>query len=115
MVIVRDTAIMVSKGETFQTLFELDKEGYKLTGAETIKFSVKARPSDKKILLTLACGIDRLNNIVSVYGSKQEMSALDEGDYFYDLVMTLSSGARYSLIYPSPFIVKGVCYESGNR
>lgn len=111
MVIVKDTGIMVSKGETFQTLFEMDKEGYTLTGNETITFSVKQRPSDTTILLTLPCGIDTLNNIISVYGTKEEMSVLDEGDYFYDIVMNLTSGARYTLIYPSPFIVKGVCYE----
>lgn len=111
MVIVRDTGIMVSKGETFQTLFELDKEGYTLTGTETITFNVKQRPSDSTVLLTLPCGIDVLNNIVSVYGTKEEMSVLDEGEYFYDLVMNLTTGARYTLIVPSPYIVKGVCYE----
>lgn len=111
MVIVKDTGIMISKGETFTTLFEMDKEGYLLTGTETIRFSVKSRPSDDNVLLRLPCGIDRLNNIVSVYGTKEQMSVLDEGNYFYDIVMTLPSGARYTLIYPSPFIVKGVCYE----
>lgn len=111
MVIVKETSIMVSKGETFTTLFELDKEGYTLTGTETIKFSVKSRPGDDSILLTLPCGIDTLNNIVSVYGTKEQMSVLNEGNYFYDIVMDLPSGARYTLIYPSPFIVKGVCYE----
>lgn len=111
MVIVKDNGIMVSKGETFQTLFEMDKEGYTLTGTETIKFSVKQRPSDTAILLVLPCGIDTLNNIVSVYGTKEQMGVLEAGNYFYDIVMTLTTGARYTLIYPSPFIVKGVCYE----
>ena len=111
MVIVRENGIMVSKGETFQTLFEMDKEGYVLTGNEVITFNVKQRPSDTNILLTLSCGIDTLNNIVAVYGTKGEMGVLDAGNYFYDIVMTLPTGARYTLIYPSPFIVKGVCYE----
>lgn len=111
MVIVKDTGIMVSKGETFQTLFELDKEGYTLTGTEVVRFNVKQRPSDTTVLLTLPCGIDVLNNIISVYGTKEKMSVLDAGDYFYDIVMELTTGARYTLIIPSPFIVKGVCYE----
>ena len=111
MVIIKDTGIMVSKGETFQTLFELDKEGYELKGTETVTFNVKERPSDTNILLTLGCGVDYLNNVISVYGSKTQMSVLNEGNYFYDIVMELTNGARYTLIYPSPFIVKGVCYE----
>ena len=102
---------MVSKGETFQTLFEMDKEGYNLTGTETIRFNVKRRPSDDDVLLRLPCGIDTLNNVVSVYGTKEQMSVLDEGNYFYDVVMELTTGARYTLILASPFIVKGVCYE----
>ena len=111
MVIVKDNGIMVSKGETFQTLFEMDKEGYTLTGTETIKFSVKKRPNDTQVLLRLPCGIDKLNNVISVYGSKEQMNVLDAGEYFYDIVMNLQTGARYTLIIPSPFIVKGVCYE----
>lgn len=111
MVIVKENGIMVSKGETFQTLFEMDEQGYKLTGTETIRFSVKQRPSDDDVLLMLPCGIDALNNVISVYGTKEQMSVLEEGNYFYDIVMNLTTGARYTLIIPSPFIVKGVCYE----
>lgn len=110
MVIVKDKTIMVSKGTTFMTLFEMDKEGYVLTGYETILFSIKVRPEEDKVLRSFPCGIDKLNNIISVYATKEEMN-IDEGFYFYDIVMTLPTGARYTLVYPSPFIVKGVCYE----
>ncbi len=111
MVIVKDKTIMISKGETFTTLFELDTSGYVLTGNETITFNVKDEPDDATIRLTLACGIDTLNNIISVYGTKEEMAVLEAGIYFYDILMTLTSGARYTLTYPSKFIVREVCYE----
>ena len=111
MVIVKDLTIMVSKGETFQTLFEMDKSGYVLDGTETITFNVKERPENTDVLLSLPCGIDILNNIVSVYGTKTEMSKLGAGTYFYDVLMDLPSGARYTLTYPSKFIVREVCYE----
>ena len=111
MVIVKDQTIMVSRGETFQTLFEMDKSGYVLDGTETITFNVKERPEDTTVVLSLPCGIDILNNIVSVYGTKTEMSKLNAGTYFYDVLMVLPSGARYTLTYSSKFIVREVCYE----
>ena len=110
MVIVKDKTIMTSKGTTFTTLFDMDKSGYVLTGNETITFNVKKRPDDTNIVLRLPCGIDKLNNIISVYGTKTEMN-IEAGTYFYDILMSLPSGAKYTLVYPSPFIVKGVCYE----
>ena len=110
MVIVKDQTIMVSKGCTFTTLFEMDKSGYQLSGSETIMFNVKERPSDTSVILSLPCGIDILNNIVSVYATKEEMQ-IEAGTYFYDAVMTLSSGARHTLMFPSKFIVQEVCYE----
>lgn len=111
MVIVKDQTIMVSKDCTFTTLFELDKSGYTLDGTETITFNVQKNPEDTTVLLSLPCGIDVLNNIISVYGTKTEMAVLAAGTYFYDIVMTLSSGARHTLMYPSKFIVREVCYE----
>ena len=110
MVIVKDQTIMVSKGCTFITLFEMDKSGYQLSGSETIRFNVKERPTDANVILSLPCGIDVLNNIVSVYGTKTEMQ-LEAGTYFYDILMTLPSGARHTLMFPSKFIVQEVCYE----
>lgn len=110
MVIIRDLTIMTSKGCTFLTLFKMDKNGYRLNGTETITFNVKKRPEDTDIILSLTCGIDVLNNIVSVYGTKEEMQ-IDAGTYFYDVVMTLTSGTRYTLMFPSKFIVQEVCYE----
>ena len=111
MIIVKDKTIMTSKGQTFTTLFEMDKSGYVLDGSETIKLNIKRNPEDTDILLTLPCGIDTLNNIISVYGTKEEMSVLPAGTYFYDILMTLTSGARYTLLYPSKLIVREVCYE----
>ena len=111
MIIVKDKTIMTSKGQTFTTLFQMPEDGYVLDGSETIKLNVKRNPEDTDILLTLPCGIDKLNNIISVYGTKQEMSVLDAGTYFYDIVMNLTSGARYTLMYPARFIVREVCYE----
>lgn len=110
MVIVKDQTIMVSKGCTFTTLFQLDKSGYTLTGEETITLNIKERPDDSSIVLSLPCGIDVLNNIVSVYGTKTEMQ-IDAGTYFYDIVMNTTNGQRHTLLYPSKFIVREVCYE----
>lgn len=110
MVIVRDQTIMVSKGCTFTTLFQLDKSGYTLDGTETITLNIKQRPSDTSVVRSLACGIDVLNNIVSVYATGTEMQ-LEAGTYFYDIVMRLTTGAVYTLMYPSKFIIREVCYE----
>lgn len=110
MVIVKDQTIMVSRGCTFTTLFQLDRSGYTLNGTETIQFNVKQRPDDTSIVLRLPCGIDVLNNIISVYGSKGQMQ-INAGTYFYDVVMTLTNGQRHTLMYPSKFIVREVCYE----
>ena len=110
MVIVRDNTLMISKGETLQTLFCLDRSGYELTGEELIKFNVKKTPSDDSIILQLTCGIDVLNNIVSVYATKEEISVLDVGIYYYDMLMTIRN-ARYTLMYPAQLIVREVCYE----
>ena len=111
MVIVKDKTIMVSKGDTFLTLFMLADDGYKLDGSESIKFSVKKQPDEISVFLSLICGIDTYNNIISVYGSKEKMSFLPAGNYFYDIVMNLKSGARHTLVYPSRFIVREVCHE----
>ena len=110
MVIVKDQTIMVSRGCTFTTLFQLDKSGYTLTGSETITFNVKKRPEDTSAVLRLPCGVDVLNNIVSVYATKTQMN-IDAGTYFYDIVMTLADGQRHTLMYPSKIIVREVCYE----
>ena len=110
MVIVKDQTIMVSKGCTFTTLFQMDKSGYVLDGTETITFNIKERPEDTTVVLSLPCGIDTLNNIVSVYATKEEMQ-IDAGTYFYDVLMVLNSDARYTLMFPSKFIVQEVCYE----
>ena len=110
MVIVKDQTIMVSKGCTFTTLFQLDKSGYVLNGTETITLNVKKRPEDTTVVLSLPCGIDVLNNIISVYATKEEMQ-IEAGTCFYDVVMNLAGSTRYTLMFPSKFIVQEVCYE----
>ena len=49
---------MVNQGDTFTTLFYLDKDGYVLDGTETIKFSIKEKLEDVSPVLKLACGVE---------------------------------------------------------
>lgn len=42
---------MVNQGDTFTTLFYLDKDGYVLDGTETIKFSIKEKLEDAAAVL----------------------------------------------------------------
>lgn len=112
MIIVKEKTIMVSKGDTFNTLFYVDPDkGYKFDGTETITFNIKERTDDTgSPLVSIRCGIDTLNNIISVYATKTEMAVLGEGNYLYDLVMD-KNGVRITLLYPAKFIVKGVVHN----
>ncbi|WP_026765561.1 hypothetical protein [Selenomonas ruminantium] len=110
MITIKDKTIMVNQGDTFTTLFYLDKDGYVLDGTETIKFSIKEKVSDTNSVLVLICGIDTLNNVISVYGTAAEMRSLREGIYWYDISMTTRSGFHMTLLYSSKFIVRGISH-----
>ena len=110
MITIKDKTIMVNQGDTFTTLFYLDNDGYVLDGTETIKFSIKENLSDASAVLEIVCGIDTLNNVISVYSTATEMRSLSEGTYWYDISMTTSSGFHMTLLYPSKFIVKGISH-----
>ena len=89
MIIVKEKTIMCSRGDTFITLFYV--KGLVLT------------ENDRAVL---PCGIDTLNNVISVFGTAQEMSVLAEGTYWYDLYVDTASGAHTTLVYPNKFIVR---------
>ena len=110
MITIKDKTIMVNQGDTFTTLFYLDKDGYVLDGTETIKFSIKEKLDDTAAMLKLACGVDRLNNVISPYGSAAEMNRLKPGTYWYDISMTTRTGLHITLLYPSKFIVRGISH-----
>ena len=101
MIIVKDKSIMCSHGDTFITLFHL--KGLELKDGDSAVFTVK---KDIEALLSLPCGIDTLNNVISVFGTAQEMSVLAEGTYWYDLYINTAGGAHTTLVYPNKFIVR---------
>ena len=110
MITIQDKSITVSQGDTFTTLFQLNSNGYKLSGTETVYFGIKINLDDTTPILSVACGLDVLNNIISVYIPKTTMSTLLAGNYFYDIVLN-NGDMRMSLLYSSPFIIKEVCHN----
>jgi len=109
MIIVKEKTIMCSRGDTFITLFYV--KGLVLNENDTAVFTVKDDLGSRQPLLTLPCGIDTLNNIVSVVGSAQEMSVLPEGVFWYDLYLDTANGAHTTLVYPSKLIVRGTVHN----
>ena len=91
-------------GDTFITLFYV--KGLVLTENDRAVFTVKKDIEGRQTLLSLPCGIDTLNNVISVFGTAQEMSVLAEGTYWYDLYVDTASGAHTTLVYPNKFIVR---------
>lgn len=104
MIIVKDKSIMCSHGDTFITLFHL--KGLELKDGDSAVFTVKKDIEGRQVLLSLPCGIDTLNNVISVFGTAQEMSVLAEGTYWYDLYINTEGGAHTTLVYPNKFIVR---------
>ena len=86
MIIVKEKTIMCSRGDTFITLFYV--KGLVLTENDRAVFTVKKDIEGRQTLLSLPCGIDTLNNVISVFGTAQE------------------SGAHTTLVYPNKFIVR---------
>ncbi len=104
MIIVKEKTIMCSRGDTFITLFYV--KGLVLTENDRAVFTVKKDIEGRQTLLSLPCGIDTLNNVISVFGTAQEMNVLAEGTYWYDLYVDTASGAHTTLVYPNKFIVR---------
>ena len=71
MIIVKEKTIMCSRGDTFITLFYV--KGLVLTENDRAVFTVKKDIEGRQTLLSLPCGIDTLNNVISVFGTAQEM------------------------------------------
>ncbi len=109
MIIVKGKTIMCSRGDTFITLFYV--KGLTLTENDRSFFTVKEEIHSQQPILTLPCGIDTLNNVISVFGTAQEMSVLAEGEYWYDLYVNTSGGAHTTLVYPSRLIVRGTVHN----
>ena len=104
MIIVKDKDIMCSRGDTFITLFHL--KGMQLTANDSAVFTVKSDLDRSQVLLSLSCGIDTDNNVITVYGTANEMSVLPAGRYWYDLYVNTANGAHTTLLYPNRFIVR---------
>ncbi|MBQ2223011.1 MAG: hypothetical protein II421_06375 [Bacteroidales bacterium] len=109
MIIVKEKTIMCSRGDTFITLFYV--KGLVLTENDRAVFTVKKDIEGRQTLLSLPCGIDTLNNVISVFGTAQEMSVLAEGTYWYDLYVDTAGGAHTTLVYPNKFIVRRTVHD----
>ncbi len=110
MITVKGKTLMISANDTFMTLFQA--YGALLDGTETIYFNINAEPNGSAPIKRIPCGIDRLNNIISIYATKSEMSVLEAGKtYWYDLTMDTPNGLHMTLIYPSKLIVREVMHS----
>ena len=109
------SSVEVYKGEskTLQlTILDCERNAVDLTGA-TLYFTVKGNLNDCKVLFqkTSAQASEILilspatDGVAEIYISPSDTSALDAGDYKYDIWVVLSSGKQVPVIAPSLFKV----------
>lgn len=107
MLEIKGSKISISQGDTVNLGFKL--EGYALEADDTIRFSVKADPSDEEVLISKEfSGIEGDAFIINLSPEETQITA---GTNYWDMVCITAAGGHYTLNYPSAFIVREVVHN----
>lgn len=107
MLIIDDKNIKISKGDTFNVLFQVN--GYEFKETDVVIFTIKKGIYSSDVLIEKVFN-DIQNNIINVVITANEMSKLSTGAYVYDLVCK-SGNTILTLNYPAKIIITGVVHN----
>lgn len=107
MLTIDDKNIKISKGDTFNILFQVS--GYEFKDTDVVIFTIKKDTYSNEALIEKRFE-DIQDNIINVIVTADEMSKLTTGEYVYDLVCK-SGDTILTLNYPAKIRITGVVHN----
>lgn len=106
MLTIDDKNIKISKGDTFNILFQVS--GYEFKDTDVVIFTIKKDIYSEALIEKIFDNIQ--NNIINVVIVAKEMNKLITGEYVYDLVCK-SGDTILTLNYPAKIRITGVVHN----
>lgn len=109
MINVDGTDLEISKGDTFDVVFQV--ENYVINPTDTVVFTVKQScfPQYRALIKREFTNIQ--DNSIHVIISAEEMEKVGSGTKLYDIVVETIEGTRTTLLAPSKFHVCEVVHD----
>lgn len=101
---VIDTHILLTRGDTFTALIEIEKNGriYTPTSQDSIRFALKKAYSDPEPILNIPIPYDTMVLMIL----PEQTKSLEFGEYKYDIEITFADGTVNTFIYESDFSIR---------
>lgn len=109
MINVDGTDIELSRGDTFDVVFQV--ENYIINPADTVVFTIKqsCMPEYRALIKREFTGIE--DNSIHVVIPAEEMEKAGSGTKLYDIVVETLDGTRTTLLKPSKFHLCEVVHD----